>query len=295
MSTLFRLSPRRSVLCSLGAGAVLLAGCGGGERKSDTQIAATVNKGEISVHQVQTVLQRQPRLTAADAGGTATARVLEGLIDQELAAQAARNASLEKDPRVVQSLEAARRELLALAWQESIAAKASNPSSDEIDRYYEAHPELFAQRRLYILQETSLEGTPEQLGGLPAKVAQAQSADDVAALLQQAGVRSSARAIAMAAEDLPQKLLEPLSRLEPGRSGYFAQGSTVRIYTVLEAHKAPVERRLALNAIGAYLAKDRRNEAVSQAMKELRGKAKIEYLGGFAKGGENAASAAPAR
>ena len=144
MSTLFRLSPRRSVLCLLGAGAVLLAGCGGGERKSDTQIAATVNKGEISVHQVQTVLQRQPRLTAADAGGTATARVLEGLIDQELAAQAARNASLEKDPRVVQSLEAARRELLALAWQESIAAKASNPSSDEIDRYYEAHPELFA-------------------------------------------------------------------------------------------------------------------------------------------------------
>lgn len=295
MSTLFRLSPRRSVLCLLGAGAVLLAGCGGGERKSDTQIAATVNKGEISVHQVQTVLQRQPRLTAADAGGTATARVLEGLIDQELAAQAARNASLEKDPRVVQSLEAARRELLALAWQESIAAKASNPSSDEIDRYYEAHPELFAQRRLYILQETSLEGTPEQLGGLPAKVAQAQSADDVAALLQQAGVRSSARAIAMAAEDLPQKLLEPLSRLEPGRSGYFAQGSTVRIYTVLEAHKAPVERRLALNAIGAYLAKDRRNEAVSQAMKELRGKAKIEYLGGFAKAGEGAASAPPAQ
>ncbi len=295
MSTLLRFLPRRSVLYSLGASAVLLAGCGGGERKSDTQIAATVNKGEISVHQVQTVLQRQPRLMAADAGGTATARVLEGLIDQELAAQAARDVSLEKDPRVVQSLEAARRELLALAWQESIAAKVSNPSTEEIDRYYEAHPELFAQRRLYILQETSLEGTADQLGGLPAKVAQAQSADDVASLLQQAGVRSSTRAIAMAAEDLPQKLLEPLSRLEPGRSGYFAQGSTVRIYTVLEAHKAPVERRLALNAIGAYLAKDRRNEAVSQAMKELRGKAKIEYLGGFAKGGENAASAPPAQ
>ncbi|QTN22683.1 peptidyl-prolyl cis-trans isomerase, EpsD family [Rhizobacter sp. AJA081-3] len=295
MSTLFRFSPRRAALCSLGASAVLLAGCGGGERKSDTQIAATVNKGEISVHQVQSVLQRQPRLMAADAGGTATARVLEGLIDQELAAQAARDVSLEKDPRVVQSLEAARRELLALAWQESIAAKVSNPSTEEIDRYYEAHPELFAQRRLYILQETSLEGTPDQLGGLPAKVSLAQSADDVASLLQQAGVRSSSRAIAMAAEDLPQKLLEPLSRLEPGRSGYFAQGSTVRIYTVLEAHKAPVERRLALNAIGAYLAKDRRSEAVSQAMKELRGKAKIEYLGGFAKGGENAASAPPAR
>ena len=115
MSTLFRLSMRRAALSSLAISAVLLAACGGGERKSDTQIAATVNKGEISVHQVQTVLQRQPRLVAADAGGTASARVLEGLIDQELAAQAAHDASLEKDPRVVQSIEAARRELLALA------------------------------------------------------------------------------------------------------------------------------------------------------------------------------------
>lgn len=295
MSTSIRSLPRRAALCSVAASFALLAGCGGGERKSDTQIAATVNKGEISVHQVQTVLQRQPRLVAADAGGTASARVLEGLIDQELAAQAARDASLEKDPRIVQSLEAARRELLALAWQESIAAKVSSPSSDEIDRYYEAHPELFAQRRLYILQETSLEGTPEQLGSLPAKVAQAQSADEVATLLQQAGVRSSSRPIAMAAEDLPQKILESLWRLEPGRSGYLAQGSTVRIYTLLQAHKAPVERRLALNAIGAYLTKDRKSEAVSQAMQQLRGKAKIEYLGGFAKGGEGAASAPPAR
>lgn len=295
MSTLIPFAVRHSVFCCLTFGVALLAACGGGERKSDGQVAATVNQGEISVHQVQTVLQRQPRLMAADAGGTATARVLEGLIDQELAAQAARNASLDKDPRVVQSVEAARRELLALAWQESIAAKVSSPSSDEIDRYYEAHPELFAQRRLYLLQETSLEGTPEQLGSLPARVAQTQSVDEVATLLHQAGVRSSTRAVAMAAEDLPQKLLEPLSRLEPGRSGYFAQGSTVRIYTVLQAHKAPVEPRLALNAIGAYLAKDRRSEAVSQAMKELRGKAKIEYLGGFAKGGEAAASAPPAR
>lgn len=274
---------------------MVLAGCGGGERKSDGQIAATVNKGEISVHQVQTVLQRQPRLVAADAGATASARVLEGLIDQELAAQAARDASLEKDPRIVQSLEAARRELLALAWQESVASKVSSPSSEEIDRYYETHSELFAHRKLYILQETSLEGTPDQLKGVPEKVAQAQSADDVATLLQQAGVRSGTRALAMAAEDLPQKLLEPLSRLEPGRSGYFAQGNAVRIYTVLQVHKAPVERRLALNAIGAYLAKDRKSEAVSQAMKELRSKAKIEYQGGFAKAGDTAASAPPAR
>lgn len=292
MSTPFRFFSCRVPLYSLAISSLLLMGCGGGERKSDTQIAAAVNQGEISVHQVQAVLQRQPRLLASDAGGAASARVLEGLIDQELAAQAARGASLDKDPRVVQSLEAARRELLALAWQESIAAKVSSPSSDEIDRYYDAHPQLFSQRKLYILQETSLEGTPEQLAGLADKVASAASADELATLLQRARVRSSTRSVAQAAEDVPQLLLESLSSLELGRSKYFSQGSSARIYTVLQAHKAPVDRRQAINAIGSYLAKERRGETVAQAMKGLRAAAKIDYRGSFARPGEAPASAA---
>lgn len=282
-------------LCAAMAGGLLLAACGGGERKTDSQVAATVNKGEISVHQVQAVLQRQPRLQAGDAGGAASARVLDGLIDQELAAQAAHAQSLDRDPRVVQAIEAARRELLAHAYQESIAAKVGNPGSDEVERYYESHPALFAQRRLYILQETVLEGTADQFAGLPDRVAQAQGADELKLLFDRAGVRSEVRVRAQASEDLPQLLLEPLSRLEAGRSAYFAQAQGARVYTVLQAHRAPVELHLATNAITAYIANDRKAQAIAQAMKELRAGGQVVYQGHFARSRVSSASAPSAQ
>src|SRR5262245_59090914 len=87
-----------------------LAGCSrvGGDA---TQVAAKVNDVEISQAQLQHVLQRQPPVAPERAPAVAR-RVLDSLVDQELAAQSARKQGLDKDPRVVQSIEAAKREVL---------------------------------------------------------------------------------------------------------------------------------------------------------------------------------------
>lgn len=262
--------------------ALALAGCGGAgsERKASGQIAATVNDGEVTVHQLQVVMERQPRGASGD--GSAASRALEGLIDQELAAQAARSASLDKDPRVVQRLEAARREILAQAWQESVAAQARTASSDEIDRYHDEHPALFAQRRLYVLQETGVEADPATLSQLQEQVAATKSADELARTLQRAGLSGATRVLAQAAEDLPFGLLERLSTLEPGRSAAFVQGGASRIYTVLHVQQAPVDRRQARGAIAAFLANQRKGEVVAESMKKLRSEARIAYQGSFA-------------
>jgi len=282
---LHRVATPRTLWPALGLALALLAGCGGGQgggpRKADSQVAATVNDGELTVHQVQTVLERQPRLAAGDSGGAA-ARVLEGLIDQELAAQAARAAALDKDPRVVQRLEAARREILAQAWQESVAGAGRAASSDEIDRYYDSHPALFAQRRIYLLQELAVEADANTRASLLAQAGETRSAEEVAALLQRTGFAPASRVVSQAAEDIPLALLDRLSSLEPGHSVALAQGNAVRIYTVLQATRAPIERRQAQGAIAAYLANQRKSEAVTEAMKKLRGEARITYQGSFA-------------
>lgn len=274
---------------------LLLAACGGeAQRKSDSQVAATVNEGELTVHQIETVLERQPRLATGDGGGAA--RVLEGLIDQELAAQAARSAKLDKDPRVVQRLEAARREILAQAWQESVATKARGATSDEIDRYYDAQPALFAQRRIYVLRETGLQADAAELKSFVGKVAALKSAEELTLLMQRDGLTGPSRIVAQAAEDLPLNLLAQLAPLEPGRSIAFAQGSSARVYTLLQTVQAPVDRRQAQGAIAAFMANQRKSEAIADAMKKLRSEARIAYQGSFAASAPAAgASAASAR
>lgn len=270
---------------------LLLAACGGeAQRKADSQVAATVNDGELTVHQIETVLERQPRLAAGDGGGAA--RVLEGLIDQELAAQAAKSAKLDKDPRVVQRLEAARREILAQAWQESVATKARGATSDEIDRYYDEQPALFAQRRVYVLRETGLQGDPSELKAFVGKVAALRTPEELSLLMQRDGLIGPARTIAQAAEDLPLSLLAQLSALEPGRSIAFAQGGNARVYTLLQAVPAPVDRRQAQGAISAYMANQRKSEAIGEAMKKLRSEARIAYQGSFAASAPAAAASA---
>ena len=264
---------------------LILAGlpvaCGKDPLTVDSQIAVRVNKGEISVHQVQAVLQRQPR--PPDASESAASRVLEVLIDQELAAQAARDQGLEVDPGVIQQLQASRREVLARAYHDRIAAKASLPSSDEIDRYLESQPALFAQRRLYLLQESAVEVSSAQLPALQEAVQRVQSVEELAKVLQGAGLRHSARQFAQAAEDLPLLLLDPLSKASVGQSVLFPQPGGARIFTVLLAHKAPVDRRTATDAIRNYLTADRKRQLVVLAMKSLCEGAELRYEGAFAK------------
>ncbi|MBX3604376.1 MAG: EpsD family peptidyl-prolyl cis-trans isomerase [Piscinibacter sp.] len=268
---------------------LLLAACSGSG--NETQIAAKVNKGEISIHQVQTVLQRQPRQIANDPSERATARVLEVLIDQELAAQAGADIGLDKDPRVVQAIEAARRELVARAYQERTAEKVVGPSSDEIDRYYDEHPELFAQRKLYVLRETGFD--PEaNVATVQSVVERAGSLEEIEKGLRDARVRFSGRALAHAAEDLPLDVLRRVASLGVGQSAMVSAPGATRIFTVLQALDAPVDRRTASGAIGAYLLNERKGTAVSAEMRRLRDGARIEYVGNFAAGAAGAASAA---
>lgn len=268
---------------------LLVAACGGSG--GDTQIAVKVNKGEISVHQVQAVLQRQPRQVANDPAERATGRVLELLVDQELAAQAGADAGLDKDPRVVQLLEAARRELLARSYQERVADKIVGPSSDEIDRYYTARPELFAQRRLYVLRETAVEPMADA-ATVQAVAARAGSVDDIERGLRDAHIRFEGRLLAQAAEDLPQAVLRQVATLEPGQSVFMAVPGASRVFTVIQSVKAPIDRHTASKAIEVFLVNERKAAAVAEAMKKLRDEARIEYVGNFAKAAQEAASAA---
>ena len=83
---------------SLAAIAMTLVACGGSRQEGQaSQTAAKVNKEEITVHQINHALSRQ-RAVPADQAASASQRVLESLIDQQLAIDKAAELKLDRDP-----------------------------------------------------------------------------------------------------------------------------------------------------------------------------------------------------
>jgi EpsD family peptidyl-prolyl cis-trans isomerase len=289
-----QLSQRFVLVLSVVAAAALISACGGGKKEAATQVAVKVNKEEISVHQINQVLQRQPGLRQEQVPA-ASKQVLEGLVDQELGVQQAVEQKLDRDPRIVMAIEAARRDILARSYFDKVAEAAQKPTADEIHQYYVSKPALFAERRVYSLQEVNIElpGDAAKRGEQAAQFRDVTSAAELVGRLKAAGVKYSARNVTQPAEGLPISLLDRLAKLQEGQSLAVGGPNGVSVIFVAGAKSAPVAEAAASQAITAFLTNDRKRKLVSEDIKRLRGAAQIQYMGQFAAGASSATVPAP--
>jgi EpsD family peptidyl-prolyl cis-trans isomerase len=271
--------------------ACALSACSG--KTSDgatTQIAARVNREEISVHQLNYVLQRQGDLTP-DELNTASRRTLEALVDQEVAVQAALEQRLDRDPQVVQALTAARRELLARAYAERFTQGVQAPSATEVKQYYESRTALFARRRLYTLVDIAVEASPQELKTLQAQLPATRNLNEVTRLLRQAGLRFGTRHTTVGAEALPMHVVDQMAQLGEGQSLLVPGGRDAHIFSIVDVRAASMSLDEARPHIESYLMAEQRRRLFDQQIKALRSSARIEYRGRFAKAAEAAEKA----
>jgi EpsD family peptidyl-prolyl cis-trans isomerase len=276
--------------------ALALAGCGDKKEKDKpaSQTAAKVNKEEITVHQINYVLQQQRGL-APEQAASASKQALERLIDQELALQKAQDQKLDRDPRVVQQLEAARREIVARAYVEKIAAGAPKPTPPEIKTYYDAHPALFKERRVYNLQELSIQAAPEQLADIEAKLKSSKDVPDFVNYLKSSDIKFGANQAVRAAEQLPLASVDKFAKMKDGETVMSRTPTGAQVVIVAGARSQPVDEARATPAIEQFLWNERKRKVVEDDVKAMRSAAKVEYVGEYAKGGAKEVTApAPA-
>ncbi len=300
MSSRFHASVVSAALAGLKTGAVLtavaslvvLAGCGDKKDKDKpaSQTAAKVNKEEITVHQINYVLQQQRGL-APEQAASASKQVLERLIDQELALQKAQDQKLDRDPRVVQQLEASRREIIARAYVEKIAAGAPKPSPAEIKTYYERNPGLFKERRVYNLQEIAIQAKPEQVEALRSKLVAAKDVPEFISFLQANDYKFSGNQAVRSAEQLPLASVEKFAQMKEGETMFNATPTGAQIVVLMGARLQPVDETRATPAIDQFLLNERKRKVVEEDLKALRTASKVEYVGDYGKGGAKEMSA----
>jgi EpsD family peptidyl-prolyl cis-trans isomerase len=283
-----RLAPKRAL--SLIAAALLLAACGDKGGAPASQTAAKVNKDEITVHQINFVLQQQRNLRPEQAEA-ASKQILDRLIDQQLALQKAEETKVDRDPRVMQQIEAARREVVARAYLEKVGETAPKPTPEEIKKYYDEKPALFSQRRVYQIQEIGIEAAPDRLPEIRERLAAAKDVNEFVAFLQSSGLRFAGNQAVRAAEQLPLNSLDALSKMQDGQTLVLPTPTGAQVVVLAGSRTQPVNEEQARPAIEQFLLNERRRKLLEDDVKALRAAAKIEYVGKFAEAAQGAASA----
>ncbi|MFL5296754.1 MAG: EpsD family peptidyl-prolyl cis-trans isomerase [Phenylobacterium sp.] len=143
----------------LAAAIPLVMGLGGCDKvkrliggKPKGQVVATVNGEEITTLQLQSELggfrSKDPKVIKA-----AEQQALQQIILRDLLAQKAREAKIDKTPEYTMQLRRGQDTLLAQLYERKLASGVAQPSRQEAEEFVSTHPEMFAQRKVIIVDQ----------------------------------------------------------------------------------------------------------------------------------------------
>ncbi len=264
----------------------LLAGCG--QKKdvapadaSGSEVVAKVNGDDVTDSQLTIAIQKQ-RGMRPDAGDAASKVVLDQLIDEQIVAQKAVAAKLDKDPKVIAQIESARRDILARRFIETAAETASKPSDDAVQKFYDGRPALFAQRKMYTLQRVDIQAPDTRRSEIDARVSSLKTQAELTDWLKSQKLVFTTKQEQDASEQLPPVVLEKLATMQDGQSMAVPSQMGVSVLTLVSSAAAPKTLADARPAIEQFLGNQGRREVVMNLQKTICDGAKVEYEGRFA-------------
>jgi hypothetical protein len=174
-------------------------------------------------------------------------------------------------------------ETAARAYLQQVAQGQPRPSAEEVHKYYAQHPELFAQRRMFTLEqiEVTREGAAEAslATALQERAARAASMDEIADWLRLREIQHAFTRGVRAAEQIPLDLLPRLQAMKEGEvQAIDPGGDALFVIRVVATRLAPLDEAAAAPLIEQFLLKRRWSEAIGTEMQQLRRAARIEYV-----------------
>jgi EpsD family peptidyl-prolyl cis-trans isomerase len=260
----------------------VLAACGNADaNKASSKVAARINGDEIWMQSLNSAVSGTPDDLLTAAPGKEPARALERAIDQELLVQKALQAKLDRDPRILREIESAKREILARAYLRQAVPGTPTTSPEEISNFYSRNPALFAERRIYWLQELTVTMPEGKVAALQAQSAQAKKLNDVARWLTSQDIPFTTDVSTRAAERIPLGMLRQLSRLNDGQITVYVGPDSVSVVQLMQSQSVPLTKAQARPVIERFLKTRKQLVLIAAELKKLRKKANIEYVGDF--------------
>lgn len=271
--------------------AATLAACGNKHESKPGQALASVNGAEITVLQLNEELARA-NVPAAQQE-QARKRVLEALIDRQLLEAEAAKEKMDRDPKVMQSIERAKSTIVAQAYLQKRIGAPTRPTRAEVEQYYHQNPQFFANRKVFDMRQLVLP-TADVTDAVKAAIDSSKSLDEVATWLDEHKIKYGRGQLARSTQELPPELSSKLVAMNKGQLFIIREGDRSMLLSINDIKEAPVTLEQAAPQIEQFLVNKKSKEAAEAELKRLRAAAKIEYLNKADTPAAGTAPAAPA-
>lgn len=250
-----------------------LGGChlGLGHPKAPAgQVAATVDGKEIT--------QRQLRAEVGDLQGVsapvqkaAEVSKLRQIIVRTAVAAEARKEGLDKAPDFAIAQDRATDDLLAQALENKVVSAVPAVTPDEAQRYVTDHPELFSERKVFVLDQirAPLAADPN----LPNEMKPINTLPDAVNLLNSKHIPFSRSPANLDSLSLNAATINGINKLPAQALFMFASGGELMINQVQSSQVQPVTGDNAVKVATQLLTRQRRQEAVTRSVQEIMSKA----------------------
>jgi peptidyl-prolyl cis-trans isomerase C len=255
---------------------VLASAC---TRKAEGQTVAVVNGEEITAPDLNFALS-QAKIPEGTDKNAARAQVLQQLVDRRLLAEQARKEGIDKTPEYLNRERLGDEQLLITMLADRRLNTAQLPSDREIQNFMTTHPEIFANRETWQLDQL-MYPTPTN-DALKKQILGAHTMDQLIAVLQQNKVAFTRQKNRIDTAVIPPEIYSKLNGLPAGEPFAVSAGQRTIANAIVGREPHPVTGDQAKPAAVDAMRKSQTTQGLEQLLKSLRSSAKIEYQPGYA-------------
>lgn len=287
------------LVTAVAAAALAVSGCGSKDGKLDKgQVVASVDGDEITIFELNAEVQAAQAQAGTDRK-LAEQLALQRIIERKILAKVAREQKLDKTPAFLIQQRRADELILTTMLRDKIAGGVAQPTEAEITQYQAAHPDRFAQRKIYSIEQIVF--PPPSSAEKFKQFAPLKTLDQLAAKLTADGTQFRRAPTQLDTAALPPEIAGKIAALPAAEMFILPtqQGLTANVITATTVQPLSAEQahELALNALRNERFSKAADAQLNERLKKAR--ATVKYQPGYqappqAQGGAPSPAASPA-
>jgi peptidyl-prolyl cis-trans isomerase C len=255
----------------------LIAACGKKESAEKTsQSIVSVNGEDITFLQLNNELQRVK--VNPEQQTQAEKQIVAKLVDRQILVQASIKDKLDRNPQVLQAIENAKMQILAQSYLENVTSSVPKPTDADIAEYRNNHADIFADRKVYVMDQLVFTEKANLNNELEALSDNAKTIEDVIKWLTEHQITYAQAKEAHSAESLPPEFLTKISKMAIGEIIFFKTNQRIMVSRMIEIINKPISEVDSKPIIERILLAQKRKKFAEEEISRLRTAAEITYI-----------------